>query len=416
MRKSNLRPAALVLLVSASLLAAPGCKKGGESGPAGKKPGAKLVVSYPVEVQPVAVQSLIFTVNAVGSVDAFEKVQVTARVGGIVDRVVFAEGSRAELNQVLVEIEPERYRLAVESAQASYDKSVASKADADAGLKRREQVITQNPGLIPGEEVETWRTKVRLAAADVAQTQSALNQANLNLRDAYVRAPFAGIVQTRTVQTGQYVQVGTVLATLIRRDPLLLRFKVPERDAAQLRPGMTANFKVRDNDKEYAANIVHVAAAADEASRMVDVTGRDPRLGRPGPAARRLRRDHHPGQRAANGPGHPPDRHPAERARLHRLRRRGRIGPRAHPDHRDADDRRAGRGPDRAQARRDPRRPRRRGPPRGRAGADRRVHRLPDREPAGGARRQEESGTSSSAGPRRQGRPGNEQARREALT
>ncbi len=286
MRKNNLRPAALVLLVSASLLAAPGCKKGGASDPAAKKPGAKLVVSYPVEVQPVAVQSLIFTVNAVGSVDAFEKVQVTARVGGIVDRVVFAEGSRAELNQVLVEIEPERYRLAVESAQASYDKSVASKADADAGLKRREQVITQNPGLIPGEEVETWRTKVRLAAADVAQTQSALNQANLNLRDAYVRAPFAGIVQTRTVQTGQYVQVGTVLATLIRRDPLLLRFKVPERDAAQLRPGMTANFKVRDNDKEYGANIVHVAAAADEASRMVDVTAEirgsgDPAL-RPG--------------------------------------------------------------------------------------------------------------------------------------
>ena len=71
----------------------------------------------------------------------------------------------------------------------------------------------------------------------MAQTLSALNQAKLNLRDAYVRAPFAGIIQTRTVQTGQYVQVGTVLATLVRRDPLLLRFRVPERDAAQLRSG-----------------------------------------------------------------------------------------------------------------------------------------------------------------------------------
>jgi len=38
----------------------------------------------------------------------------------------------------------------------------------------------------------------------------------------------AGVIQTRTVQTGQYVQPGTVLATLVRRDPLLLRFKVPE--------------------------------------------------------------------------------------------------------------------------------------------------------------------------------------------
>jgi multidrug efflux system membrane fusion protein len=286
LRKNKLLVASLLTVLSAAVFALPACKKGGQPGPAAKKPGTKLVTQYPVEVIKVDVRSLIFTVNAVGSVDAFEKVQVTARVAGIVDRVLFAEGNRAELNQILVEIEPERFRLAVESAQASYDKSVASKADAEAGLKRRETVITQNPGLIPGEEVETWRTKVRLAAADEAQTLSALNQAKLNLRDAYVRAPFAGIIQTRTVQTGQYVQVGTQLASLIRREPLLLRFRVPERDAAQLRPGLIANFKVRDNDTEYGADIVHVAAAADEAARMVDITAQirgsgDPAL-RPG--------------------------------------------------------------------------------------------------------------------------------------
>jgi len=186
--------------------------------------------------------------------------------------VLFAEGNIAALSQVLVEIEPERYRLAVESAQATYNKALASKADAEAGLKRRETVINQTPGLIPGEELETWRTKVLLAASDVAQTLAALNQAKLNLHDAYVRAPFAGIIQTRTVQTGQYVQVGTVLATLIRRDPLLLRFSIPERSAAEIRPGQVANFKVRDNEKEYVSKIVHVTAAADEGTRMVAIT------------------------------------------------------------------------------------------------------------------------------------------------
>jgi membrane fusion protein, multidrug efflux system len=266
----------LLLVASIGLIAAlgsfPACKKSGEAAAPAKKPGTKPVMSYPVEVQPVAVQSLIFTVNAVGSVDAFEKVQVTARVAGVVDRLLFAEGNQAKLNQILVEIEPQRFKLAVDAAQASYDKAVASKADAEAGLKRREQVIVQNPGLIPGEEVETWRTKVRLAAADVAQTLSSLNQAKLNLRDAYVRAPIAGIIQTRTVQTGQYVQVGTILATLIRREPLLLRFRVPERDAAQLKSGMVANFTVRDNPTNYESKIVHVAAAADEEARMVDIT------------------------------------------------------------------------------------------------------------------------------------------------
>jgi multidrug efflux system membrane fusion protein len=221
---------------------------------------------------------MVYSVNAVGSVDAFEKVQVTSRVPGVVDRVLFAEGNTAAANQVLVEIEPERYRLAVESAKAAYEKALAAEADAEAGLKRREQVISQTPGLIPGEELETWRTKVRLAASDVAQTRAALDQAQLNLHDAYVRAPISGVIQTRTVQTGMYVDVGIILATLVRRDPLLLRFQVPERDAAQMHPGIKAMFKVRDDEREYTAQIVHVGAAADETTRMVAVTAevRDP--------------------------------------------------------------------------------------------------------------------------------------------
>jgi multidrug efflux system membrane fusion protein len=261
------------------VLLVPSCKKGdrpaeGQLAPPGKKgaPANKSRVTFPVEVEPVTVRSLVYSVSAVGSVDAFEKVQVTARVAGVVDRVLFAEGNMAAVDQVLVEIEPERYRLAVEAAQAAYEKALAAKADAEAGLKRRETVITQNPGLIPGEELETWRTKVLLAASDVAQTKAALDQAKLNLHDAYVRAPFSGILQTRTVQTGQYVEVGTVLATLVRRNPLLLRFQVPERDAAQMHPGIKATFKVRDNDIEYGAQLVHVGAAADETTRMVAVT------------------------------------------------------------------------------------------------------------------------------------------------
>jgi multidrug efflux system membrane fusion protein len=269
----------LIVIVALGLFSTH-CKKGGgeaAGAPPAKagKPGAtmdKSRISYPVEVQPVEIRSLVYTVSAVGSIEAFEKVQVTARVAGVVDRVLFAEGNLAEVGQVLVEIEPERYKLAVESAQAYYQKALASKADAEAGLKRREGVVNETPGLIPGEEIETWKTKVLVAASEVAQNKAALDQAQLNLRDAYVRAPFSGILQTRTVQTGQYIQVGTVMATLVRRDPLLLRFKVPERDAARIAVGQAANFRIREVDQEFTSKIVHVAESADESSRMVNVT------------------------------------------------------------------------------------------------------------------------------------------------
>ena len=261
----------VVLTAAAAIVVLAGaCKKEGSASAAAG--GGRTRMQFPVDVEQVPVRSLVYTVSAVGSVEAFEKVQVTARVSGAVDRVLFSEGEYAAAGQTLVEIETERYRLAVESAQASFEKAEASKADAEAGLKRRETVITQTPGLIPGEEVETWRTKVLTAASDVAEKRSALNQAKLNLRDAFVKAPIAGVIQTRTVQTGQFVQTGTVLATLVRRDPLLLRFRVPERDAARIKPGQQARFQVREDSREFTAKVVHVAESADDTSRLVDIT------------------------------------------------------------------------------------------------------------------------------------------------
>jgi multidrug efflux system membrane fusion protein len=267
----NLKSPKLVIVAAAAALVLVGgaCKKDTAGSPAAKARGRVL---FPVEVAQVQAQNMVYSVTAVGSVEAFEKVQVTARVSGAVDRVLFTEGEYTQAGQTLVEIETERYRLAVESAQASYEKAQAGQADAEAGLKRRETVTTQNPGLIPGEEVETWRTKVLTARSEVAQTRSALNQANLNLRDAFVKAPIAGIIQTRTVQTGQFVQTGTVLATLVRRDPLLLRFRVPERDAVRIKPGQEARFRVREDSREFTAKVVHVAESADDASRLVDIT------------------------------------------------------------------------------------------------------------------------------------------------
>jgi multidrug efflux system membrane fusion protein len=270
MKKLNL----LWLAVISIALVSTACSNDNAKAAADKKSPAagKIKILFPVETIRVQNRAVTYSLNAVGSVEAFEKVQVTARVAGVVEKVQFAEGSRVGGGQVLVEIEPQRYSLTVESAQAAYSKANAAKSDAEAGLKRRETVDKQNPGLIPGEEIEAWRTKVLVAIAEMAQSGAALNQAKLNLHDAYVRAPVAGVVQTRTVQTGQYVQPGSVLATLVRRDPLLLRFQVTEQDAARLQTGMKAFFKIRNRSQQYQAKIIHVAASTEESTRMVAVT------------------------------------------------------------------------------------------------------------------------------------------------
>lgn len=240
---------------------------------AGDKPGAKKgPQAFPVEVAAVEARDVQLVIPAVGSVDAYERVQVTARVSGVIEEVKFTEGDIVKKGQVLVEIEPQRYQVAVRSAKAALERVKASQAEAAAGLQRREQAIAKSPGLIPAEELETWRTKGSLAAAEQAEAAARLDEASLNLRDAYVRAPAGGTIETRNVQTGQYMQPGVVLATLVQRDPLLLRFQAPEADAGKLSKGLVVAFKVQGDPTEFRATITHVAALADMTTRMVPVT------------------------------------------------------------------------------------------------------------------------------------------------
>ena len=122
-------PLVTLALVAALALATAGCKKaegdtaskGGGKG--GRAAGGKL--QYPVEVAPLAVSHVQYTVSAPGSIEAFQQVQITARVAGAVDKVSFAEGANVAQGQTLVSIESDRYQVAVAQAKAQMLKAQA---------------------------------------------------------------------------------------------------------------------------------------------------------------------------------------------------------------------------------------------------------------------------------------------------
>jgi len=244
-----------------------GCNK--SNGAAGKG-GRKL--EYPVQVAPLVKRHLQYTVTAPGSIDAFQQVQITARVAGAVDQVSFVEGQVVDAGAPLATIEADRYQVAVDQAKAAIAKAQATERSEEAELKRRQDTAKTNPGLIPAEEIEQHATAVATAKADVEAANEALRIALLNLRDSYVRAPIGGVVQTRTVQTGQYLQPGAVLATILQRDPMLLRFSVAEQDAPRLKAGMTADIRLRESPRTYTAHITLVGGAADPQTRLVPIT------------------------------------------------------------------------------------------------------------------------------------------------
>jgi RND family efflux transporter MFP subunit len=231
-------------------------------------------MAFAVEVAPITVRSVPFGVSVPGTIEAFEQVQITARVAGALDRVAFKEGQDVKQGEMLAVIESDRYAVAVAQAQAVVQKAQASEQAAEQQLARRQLANQGDSGLITPEEIAQYTTAVATTKADVASAQEQLHVAQLNLRDSYVRAPIAGVIQTRSVETGQYLQPGAVLGTLLRRDPLLLKFFVTEQDAPRIRPGMKATVTLRDiTVREYTANITLVSGTADLTSHLIAVTG-----------------------------------------------------------------------------------------------------------------------------------------------
>jgi multidrug efflux system membrane fusion protein len=239
---------------------------GGAAAPAKPAPPPAL----PVEVLVVAERTLGQEVRAGGTLQPAEIRPATSRVAGVAETVSFRAGDVVQAGQALVEIEPERFRIAVERAGAALRKAEAQVDEMRASLDRRERLDAQGTGMVPAEEMVAWRSRLAQALADVALARAGLAQAQLDARDAVIRAPLPGVVESRTVQPGQYLTAGTVVATQVQRLPLRLSARVATAEAALLRVGQAAQVRTTAGTV-LAGRLTLVGAAADAGSRTVEV-------------------------------------------------------------------------------------------------------------------------------------------------
>ena len=104
--------------------------------------------------------------------------------------------------------------------------------------------------------------------------QAALGIAQQNLQRAEVRPQVSGVINTRTVDTGQFVRTGTVLATIVDSSRLRLRFKVSEAESLRATVGGSVTFRVAPlGPRDFTARIYHVGRIADTTTRQVEVLG-----------------------------------------------------------------------------------------------------------------------------------------------
>ncbi|HLE71449.1 MAG TPA: efflux RND transporter periplasmic adaptor subunit [Vicinamibacteria bacterium] len=250
------------------MLASGGCGERPAEGPARGASGRGR--SIPVRTALVATRNVSYRVTALGSLEAEEIVQVTAEVEGAVTEVRFHEGARVTRDTVLVLIDPERYRLEVERAEANHLRAQSDLRRAQEELRRRERLA--NAELLAMDEVDRYRAASESLDADVAASKAALDIALQNQRRSEVKAPESGVINTRTIETGTYVRPGAVLATIVDVSRLRLRFKISEGESLQVAEGQDVSFRVAPiGPRDFVGRVYHVGEVADPTTRQVEV-------------------------------------------------------------------------------------------------------------------------------------------------
>ncbi len=201
---TTLRLALLASLVPLTLAACGEQKPGAPGGPGAGMP--------PPEVEVLAIKpgSAVLTQDLPGRLSAVRTAQVRARVEGIIEKRLFAEGSDVQAGSSLFQIDARTYKTAADSAQADVDVA-------------RLTVERYQP-LLGIKAVS--RQEYDQAEAKLKQAQAALAKARLDLENASVPAPISGRIGRAMVTEGALVGRGdaTLLATVEQLDPIYVDF------------------------------------------------------------------------------------------------------------------------------------------------------------------------------------------------
>jgi HlyD family secretion protein len=203
---------------------------------------------------------LIVTVNATGTLQPQDQVDVGAEISGRVDAVNVDYNDRVKRGQVLAIINTDQIRAQLAQAQATMNANRASVVNNEATVREtldhrnRARALLARGG-ISAQDVETAEATYDRAVASVAKAKADVESAaaqvamyQTQLGKAQVRSPIDGMVLDRKVSTGQTVAATfqtPVLFTLASDlSTMQLNVDVDEADVGQVKEGQTASFSV----------------------------------------------------------------------------------------------------------------------------------------------------------------------------
>ncbi|MFQ5626114.1 MAG: efflux RND transporter periplasmic adaptor subunit [Methyloligellaceae bacterium] len=216
---------AVFLLLAMALGTLSACddqKSASQSGQAGRP--APAVIVTPVVSKPVAA---LF--DFVGQAEAFQSVDLRARVTGFLLKQAFKEGNPVRKGDTLFVIDPSEHNAARDAAAAKVARAKATIEEAENQLARY-RTLTER-GTFSEAQLDEAKAKAGQARADLAAAQADLKRAELDVGYTTISSPIDGRIGASAVDAGNLIGPDSgVLATVVALDPIRVNFSVSERD------------------------------------------------------------------------------------------------------------------------------------------------------------------------------------------
>lgn len=194
-------------------------------------PAGRAVSSAPpVQVAKVNAMTVPQYISALGTVTASSTVTVRSRVDGQLMSLHFREGQPVTAGQLLAEIDPRPFQVALLQAEGQLAKDQATLANARADLQRYRKLAAT--GLVARQQLDNQQALVSETDGTVKSDQASVENARLNLTYSQITAPISGIVGLKQVDAGNYISAGDTngIVVITQTHPADVIFTVQEGD------------------------------------------------------------------------------------------------------------------------------------------------------------------------------------------
>lgn len=199
----------------------------------GSKQAVKTPQATAVKAMQVIQKDTPLVYEYVGQVQAKNEVKLQATVTGKIVEKMITGGATVSAGQPLFRIDRRTYEAAALAARSQLVEAQAAYSQAQADADRYQQLAAQQA--IPQQTADNAVKLAEQRAALVEANQARLAQAQDDLEDTLVVAPFAGRIDIKDLDVGSFVQAGqTVLATISSVDPVNVQFSISENEYLRL--------------------------------------------------------------------------------------------------------------------------------------------------------------------------------------